>query len=54
MDSKWVLTNEEKRVRFKNFFKKKDEAAMAPAVAGRTAAEESRDQCYITFYVPNL
>ena len=27
MDSKWVLTNDEKRIRFKNFFKKKDERA---------------------------
>jgi hypothetical protein len=25
MDPKWVLTNDEKRVRFKNYFKKKDE-----------------------------
>ena len=27
MDPKWVLTNDEKRIRFKNFFKKKDEMA---------------------------
>ena len=27
MDPKWVMSNEEKRIRFKNFFKKKDEQA---------------------------
>jgi len=43
MDSKWVLTNEEKRVRFKNFFKKKDELAMlGSAPDGEAATEESR------------
>jgi hypothetical protein len=31
MDPKWVLTNEEKRVRFKNYFKKKDELAASSA-----------------------
>ena len=29
MDPKWVMTNDEKRVRFKNFFKKKDEQGLA-------------------------
>ena len=43
MDSKWVLTNEEKRVRFKNFFKKKDELAMlGPAPDSEAPVEESR------------
>jgi hypothetical protein len=27
MDPKWILSNDEKRIRFKHFFKKKDELA---------------------------
>jgi hypothetical protein len=36
MDPKWVMTNDEKRVRFKNFFKKKDEQALAGAGTANT------------------
>ncbi len=33
MDPKWVLSNDEKRIRFKNYFKKKDEKAQQPSAS---------------------
>jgi hypothetical protein len=42
IDFKWVLTNEEKRVRFKNFFKKKDELAMAGTTSEAAGSEAGR------------
>ena len=43
MDSNWVLTNDEKRVRFKNFFKKKDELAMLGPGQQPADTDESAD-----------
>ena len=37
MDPKWVMSNEEKRIRFKNFFKKKDEQASVESTAGEVS-----------------
>ena len=41
MDPKWVMTNEEKRIRFKNFFKKKDEKN-SPFTSSRAARKRRR------------
>jgi hypothetical protein len=44
MDPKWVMSNEEKRARFKHYFKKKDEklaAEAAATMAQLTSAESS-------------
>ena len=38
MDPKWVMTNDEKRIRFKKFFKKKDEQSSANEVPAQTTS----------------
>ncbi len=38
MDAKWVLSNDEKRIRFKHFFKKKDELASLSQQSGAAAS----------------
>ena len=46
MDPKWVLSNEEKRIRFKNYFKKKDEQAQQPPLANEEKETTSRRKRY--------
>ena len=62
MDPKWVLTNDEKRIRFKNFFKKKDEMAPTDCQVLETPSSgtpkrkrfkadplaRTKDECYTT------
>ena len=34
MDPKWVLTNDQKRTRFRNYFKRKDEVKPSAVIQG--------------------